>query len=219
MSWLKTALAACLVAALLPATGAAETRDFLKLLRKQMVADQLVRYRNLQILADSGDPLASYNLAKRLETLGRPELGGDIAHYYSRAVYGGLDYAVPRLTEILKQNPGLTAPRSKAAEQALQKAAKAGNQRAATALMQFYARGTPFGSNPEEVQRLKTELGKKDPEIALALAMEMSASAKTAADEARIGHYLDVARKSTKLGTRTTAENMLRALQMREASE
>lgn len=192
----------------------------LKAIRQNMVKKVPVTYANLQMLADSGDGLAAYNVAKRLETYERDGLDADIVHYYTMAAQAGRDFAINGLINTLRTTDETIHPsRLKAAERVLIDQARRGNGRATKALLDFYQKGEPFGAKPEEKEKLLAMLAESgDADIALTLAMELARKSPLSDEERRrLLDYLAVAQTSEKLGTRALAENMQRLLEKGEA--
>lgn len=188
----------------------------LKDIRARIVADEPVTTTELQILADTGDGLAAYRLAKRLLAMDRPELNGKAAHYLAIAVNNGRTYAAPPLFDILSDRTSDISPvRLAHIENALARQAAAGDAASVLALARLYLQGYPFGARPEKAKALlRSAAGQQSIDGSIALQMAMliaSAAPLTTKDEAAVRAYLRVAQQSPELGTRTAAENLLRA--------
>lgn len=194
----------------------------LKDIRARIVADEPVTITELQILADVGDGLAAYRLAQRLVAMNRPELNGKAAHYLAIAVNDGRTYAVPSLFDILSDRTTDISPvRLAHIENALNRQAAAGEPASVIALARLYLQGYPFGAKPEKAKALlRAAVDQQFVDAALALQMAMliaSASPLTTEDAAAVRAYLQVAQQSPDIGTRTAAENLLRAFAEPEA--
>ena len=186
--------------------------DPMQAIRGRMVARQVVSYEDLQALADSGDDLAAYFLAKRIEAFGKPELGEAALHYYARAAYGGRAAAIRPMVKLLDARGASLKPSLLAdAQAALEAQAAMDHETAVDALVRYYIQGTPFGSDPKRAEDLlKRSAERGNAQIALDLAMRLLSGAPTAEKKADAVRYLRLAALSDTLGTRTMAENLLR---------
>ncbi|MCD1636869.1 hypothetical protein K7H91_24245 [Martelella mediterranea] len=194
----------------------------LKDIRARIVADEPVTITELQILADVGDGLAAYKLAERLLAMNRPDLNAKVAHYLAIALNDGRTYAVPPLFDILSDRTSAISPvRLAHIENALARQAAAGDAASVLALARLYLQGYPFGAKPEKARALLRSVADQqsiDGAIALQMAMLIASGGPlTAEDEAAVRAYLEMARQSPELGTRTAAENLLRAFAEPEA--
>ena len=194
----------------------------LKDIRARIVADEPVTITELQILADVGDGLAAYKLAERLLAMNRPDLNGKAAHYLAIAVNDGRTYAVPPLFAILSDRTSDISPvRLAHIENALNRQAATGDPASVLALARLYLQGHPFGARPEKAKALlRAAVDQQFVDEALALQMAMliaSGAPLTTEDEAAVRAYLRVAQESPDIGTRTAAENLLRAFAEPEA--
>lgn len=128
-----------------------QTRDpALKALRARMLAKRSMPRGSLRTLADRGDRLAAYKLAKMSESAGGTSSESDAIHYYSIAAYLGQSSAVPPLVGLLRIKSATMSKRRLAqAEQALEAAARRGNTDAMFALGTFYQDGVPLAKQPE----------------------------------------------------------------------
>lgn len=186
--------------------------DPMKEIRNRMVAREQVSYEQLQALADSGDDLAAYFLARQIEESGKPESGMAAVHYYARAAYAGRAAAVRPMVKLLDaQGPGFGANLLADARAALEAQAAADNEIAVDALVRYYIQGTPFGSDPARAEDLlKRSADGGNARIALELAMQLLSGSPTAQQRSDARRYLELAALSDNLGTRTVAENLLR---------
>ena len=187
--------------------------DPMQQIRNRMVQGAEVSFADLQALADSGDDLAAYFLAKRIDEGGKPELRKTAVHYYARAVFDGRAAAVRPMVRLLEaEGQGFDAGVLKDARLALEAQAEDNNEIAVDALVRFYIQGTPFGSDPdraEDLLRRSAEGG--NARIALDLAVQLLSGAPTPDERADALRYLELAALSDHLGVRTMAENLLRA--------
>ena len=121
----------------------------LKTLHKRMTAKDPLNDAELQELADSGDSLAAFFYARRLEDRHTPKALPAAVHYYAMASYLGRDFAMHRLIALM-QSPevSLTEAQIKNGRDALVKLARSGKTDAALGLSQMYAVGRPF---PQDV--------------------------------------------------------------------
>jgi TPR repeat protein len=189
--------------------------DPMKEIRNRMVARGEVSYEELQMLADSGDDLAAYFLARRLEESGEPEAGKTAMHYYARAALSGRAAAIRPMVRLLDaRGEGLLPPALLAdAQAALEAQAVADNAMAVDALVRYYIEGTPFGSDPDRAKELLTRSAQGgNARIALELALQLLSGDPTAEEQSEAIRYLELAALSDNLGTRTMAENLLRGL-------
>ncbi|WP_180897784.1 hypothetical protein [Martelella soudanensis] len=196
----------------------------LKDIRARIVADEPVTTTELQILADVGDGLAAYRLAQRLLAMNRPDLNGKVAQYLAIAVDDGRTYAIPALFDILSDRASAISPvRLAHIENALATQAAAGDAASAIALARLYTQGHPFGTKPEKARALLRAVANQqsiDADLALQMAMMIASSAPLATeDAAAVRSFLLMARQSSDLGTRTAAENLLRAFPEPEAQD
>ena len=84
--------------------------DPMKLIRNKMVAGEPVSPAELRQLADSGDDLAAYNLAKQIEETGEAaELPTAIA-YYAQAVEAGRTFAIRPIVRLLDAGAAAGSP-------------------------------------------------------------------------------------------------------------
>jgi TPR repeat protein len=123
----------------------------LKTLHDRMIAKQKLTASEMQELADSGDGLAAFNYARRLEETGRTSVLPTAVHYYAMASYLGRDFAMHRLIALMK-SPDVTLSDSqiKGGKDALVKLARAGKTAAALGLADMYAIGQPFAQDSAE---------------------------------------------------------------------
>ena len=123
----------------------------LKMLHDRMIAKQKLTASEMQELADSGDGLAAFHYARRLEETGRTSVLPTAVHYYAMASYLGRDFAMHRLIALMK-SPDVTLSDSqiKGGKDALVKLARAGKTAAALGLADMYAIGQPFAQDTAE---------------------------------------------------------------------
>ncbi len=195
-----------------------QTRDLpslaLQAARKSMVTGQNMSSDQLRALADAGDGLAAYRYAKVLQASAKPAKAGAAAHYYAIAAYTGRAFAVAPLVKLLVAEGDRYGPRLLTqCLNALTIQAKSGNARAAQALGQMYAKGTPFGQDLPQAQHFLAMAGQNDPAAAMKLALALIADpADAALDHSGARAALKVAAKGTNLQARVTALNLLRLL-------
>lgn len=117
----------------------------LKALHKRMIAKQELTASEMQELADSGDGLAAFYYARRLEETGRTSVLPSAVHYYAMASYLGRDFAMNRMIALMK-SPDVTLSDNqiKSGKDALVKLAHSGKPAAALGLADMYAIGRPF---------------------------------------------------------------------------
>jgi TPR repeat protein len=189
--------------------------DPMRAIRNRMLAGDDVPYRDLQRLADSGDDLGAFYLAKQLETTGDPERLDTAGHYYLRALYDGRTAALRPTIRLLKAGAFDEAPGNLAdARKILERLAAEGNADARDGLIAMYRSGVPFGAHPERADELlaaSADAGDGKAAFDLAVALLSGAPAPEQIDRAR--GYLEVAALSETLNIRTMAENMLRNLE------
>lgn len=203
-----------------PGQGAAKHRvpkavDPMKLIRNRMIAGEDISYKEMQMLADSGDDLAQFYLAKRIEEANEPETLDAAARYYRRAAENGRTSAVRPLIRLLNANVFEEQPKNLASSQELlEKLAAKGDPVARDGLIAMYRTGKPFGLDPARADELLVASAKGgDAKAALDLAFALLAGAPDPAkiDEAK--GYLKVAAATETLNIRTMAENLLRTLE------
>jgi len=189
--------------------------DPMQALRARLVAGKSLTDKQLVRLADSGDSLGAYFLAKRLETAATPESTKRAARYYLAAFANGRLAAQRPLIRLLEANAlADDEKRLKRAEALLKKRATKGDEIAVAALTRMYRTGIPFGAAPEQAEILqKAAADAGDAQAALDLAIAYLSGAPDDATRAQAAHYLAIAAKSDVLSLRTLAENLLRTLQ------
>jgi len=186
----------------------------LQSIRKRMISQRSVSYRELQTLADKGDGLAALFVGKRLS--GNPNLTADAIHYYTIACSTGRAGAVGPLVSLLARDPtGISQARLSYAERTLRDHAARLNPVAMAALIRFYKSGHPFGLNPkvaEELQRRAAKGG--DGKTALDLAISMiSEGLPDESNKNEALNYLHIAEKSSDLKVKTIAAAVVRSLE------
>lgn len=187
----------------------------LRALRRRMIAGESLRFVDLRALADAGDGLAAFRLARVMEDSTIPDTTGTKAHYYAIAAYTGRDFAVPSLAKLLvAEGATYSAARLTHSLNAMTVQALSGNGIAATLLGQMYADGVPFGQDLVQAQYfLAMADGGGSPQAALQLGIALMADdADIAADHAGARAALTLAAGGTDLSVRVTAENLLRLI-------
>jgi TPR repeat protein len=159
--------------------------------------------------------MGSYALAKRIEELGKPELLGSAAHYYSVAAFAGRGYAVPPLVKLLDAHGASFKPATiKGAKAALEKQAVSGNEFALNTLARYYSEGTVFPRDDERARELLGEAAEKgNAKAALDVAYELLSGTPDDAKRADALRYLAIAARTDNFGQRAIAENLIRDLQ------
>jgi TPR repeat protein len=186
----------------------------LQSIRKRMISQRSVSYRELQTLADKGDGLAALFVGKRLS--GNPDLTADAIHYYTIACSTGRAGAVGPLVSLLARGPtDISQARLSYAETTLRDHATRGNPVAMAALIRFYKSGHPFGMNSEVAQKLQRQAAKGgDGKMALDLAIAMiSEGLPDENNKTEALNYLHIAEKSNDLKVKTIAAAVVRTLE------
>lgn len=123
----------------------------LKTLHKRMIAKEELTDSEVQELADSGDSLAAFYYARRLEEIGRTSVLPAAVQYYAMATYLGREFAMHRLIALMKSpEVSLSDAQLKNAKNALVKLADGGKTAAALGLAEMYAAGQPFAQDAVE---------------------------------------------------------------------
>ncbi len=126
----------------------------LKTLHNRMIAKQELKASELQELADSGDGLAAFYYARKLEDSGRPSVLPTAVHYYAMASYLGRAFAMNRMIALMKSpEVTLSDKQIKSGKDALVKLAQSGTPAAALGLADMYAAGRPFAKDPAESRK------------------------------------------------------------------
>lgn len=119
-----------------------------KTLHNRMVAKEELTASEMQELADSGDGLAAFYYARRLEETGRSSVLPSAVHYYAMASYLGREFAMNRMIALMKSpEVTLSDKQIKSGKDALVKLARSGNTAAALGLADMYAIGQPFAQD------------------------------------------------------------------------
>jgi TPR repeat protein len=188
--------------------------DPMKAIRNKMVQGEAVSFKQLRQLANSGDDLAAYNLAKRIEEGGdASELPTAVA-YYMRAVKGGRDFALRPIIRLLEAGVGADDPDLLGDAEKLLAGKALKDTFARDALIRMYRAGQPFGLQPEKADELliaSAEAG--DSKAALDLAFALLSGVPGPAETEQAKGYLKIAATSETLNIRTMAENILRTLE------
>lgn len=125
-----------------------------KTLHNRMIAKQELKDSELQELADSGDGLAAFYYARRLEETGKTSVLPSAVHYYAMASYLDRDFAMHRLIALMKSpQVKLSASQVKNGKNALVKLALSGKTAAAIGLADMYAAGQPFAQDAVESRK------------------------------------------------------------------
>lgn len=120
----------------------------LKALQKRMISKQKLKDSELQELADSGDGLAAFYYARRLEERKSTKVLPAAVHYYAMASYLGRAFAINRMIALMKSpDVTLSDKQIKNGKDALVKLAQSGNAAAALGLADMYAIGQPFAKD------------------------------------------------------------------------
>lgn len=126
----------------------------LKTLHKRMVAKQELTASEMQELADSGDGLAAFYYARKLEDSGRTSVLPTAVHYYAMASYLGREFAMNRMIALMKSpDVTLSDKQIKSGKDALVKLAQSGTPAAALGLSDMYAIGRPFPQDTAESRK------------------------------------------------------------------
>lgn len=186
----------------------------MKDLRARLVAGKTLTDKQLVRLADSGDSLGAFHLARKLEIVGDAESTARAARYYLSALAAGKTAAELPLTRLLEA--GALADDDKAlarAEKLLNLRAGKGSEIAVAALTRMYRSGTPFGADTARADALETAAAEAgDAKAALAIALAALSGTPDHAARERARHFLAIAAKSDILSTRAIAENLLAGL-------
>lgn len=189
--------------------------DPMKALRAKLVAGKPLTEKQLVRLADSGDSLGAYFLAKQLEGEATPESASRAAGYYLAAYANGRDAAQGPLIRLLEANAlGTDEKQLDRAETLLNKRAKKGDTVAVAALTKMYRSGIPFGAQPDAAEALQVAAADGgDAQAALDLAIAYLSGTPDDAARAKAAHYLELAARSDVLSIKTLAQNLLRSLE------
>ncbi|KQV70462.1 hypothetical protein [Rhizobium sp. Root1220] len=183
-------------------------------IRKRMISHRRVSYRELQMLADHGDGVAALFVAKTLAA--KPALNADTIHYYTIASSTGRAGAVaPLARHLASASDRVSKARLDQAEATLLQHAARKNPVAIAALLKFYAKGEPFGPEPQQVERLQREAAKGgNTKVALDLAIAMISEGLSDDEEkSEARSYLAIAETSKELSVKTVAAAVLRKLE------
>jgi TPR repeat protein len=189
--------------------------DPMKQIRNRMVAGEDVSYSELQTLADSGDDLAQFHLAKRIEADNDPATIDAAARYYRRAAESGRTSAVRPLIRLLNADVFLDQPKNlTSSQELLEKLAATGDPVARDGLIAMYRSGKPFGLDPARADELLVASAERgDAKAALDLAFALLSGTPGPAEIEEARGYLELAAASDTLNVRTMAENLLRTLE------
>jgi TPR repeat protein len=189
--------------------------DPMKALRARLVAGKPLTEKQLVRLADSGDSLGAYFLAKQLEGEATPDSASRAAGYYLAAYANGRKAAQVPLIRLLEANAlAADEKRLDRAETLLNKRAKKGDTVAVAALTKMYRSGIPFGAQPDAAEALQMAAADGgDAQAALDLAIACLSGTPDDAARAKAAHYLELAARSDVLSIKTLAQNLLRSLE------
>lgn len=181
--------------------------------RKALLRQQPIRQSSLRALADLGDGLAAYRLARQLDLETRPELAADAAHYFGIAAATGRGGAIHGLIRALNQTDPATTSQARldVLRDVLVAYAAAGSPPALEALMRFHKSAVPFGSMSEEFEAMALQEGSPGSSaVALQLASELlQAGTATRAELEQARDYLQIAATADSLRRRSIATNLL----------
>lgn len=188
--------------------------------RRRMLVGRTIPLSDMRAIADLGDGVAAFRLARRLEKLQDPGQLGDAVKYYSRAARTGRDYALRPMMRLLTQG-GAAIPQARVqlAEKAFLSRATAGSMLANEILATSYRSGEPFGKKPEQVAIILRRLvdhGSRQAALDLAISL-MSSGTADAQSQTRIVAYLTLAAKSDQPGQRAMAETLLQRVKLQSA--
>jgi hypothetical protein len=165
----------------------------LKTLHKKMVKLRTLPTSQLRRLADSGDRLAAYFLARDLEELGAPAT--DTIHYFALAAHLGQTSAIDPLVGLVRLHfEELDPKRLEMTRLALEHAAKRNLGKAGTELAKFYLDGRPYGAQPAEAMALLVKASNKgNAEAAFLGATVLMSRPMTKEEEIQAANMLNVA--------------------------
>lgn len=189
--------------------------DPMKEIRGRMIAGKDISYGDMQALADSGDDLAQFYLAKRIEAENDPETIDAAARYYRKAAENGRTSAVRPLIRLLNADVFVDQPKNlTSSQELLEKLAADGDATARDGLIAMYRAGKPFGLDPARADALLVASADGgDAKAALDLAFALLSGTPDPAKIEKAKGYLKVAAASETLNIRTMAENLLRTLE------
>lgn len=187
--------------------------DPMKAIRTKMLEGK-ASPAEMRRLAESGDDLGAFYLAKSIEEAGDPAELGTAGYFYMVALRGGRTAAIRPLVRLLAAGALVEQPKNTAeSEELLTTLAAAGDAAARDGLISIYTRGTPFGPQPEKAQDLLVAAADAgDSKAAFDLAVSLLSGTPEPADREKAKAMLQVALASEELNIRTMAENMLRYL-------
>jgi len=189
--------------------------EYLRDIRRRMVAKKTVSFKELQALADASDGMAAYFLATRIEETGKPEMQASASHYYSMAAGMGRGAAVPPLVKLLdahgeKFQPAVLAE----AQAALEKQVRLKHSVAIDALARYYSQGEVFPRDTARAQKLMSQAAKDgNAKAALDIAYQLLSGTPDENQRADALGYLEIVAKSGEIGQRAIAESLIRDLQ------
>jgi hypothetical protein len=186
--------------------------------RKALIAGAEISDAMLRDLADKGDSLAAQHLVRRLVDRGLAANASDIAWYGSFAVGTGKVFLMRDTIAAMRLLNPETEPteRKRAYVAMLYPHAWAGNTLALDAVIELNGEGRLFGPMSDETRAKVKETGEQlgGPRFALRQAVVLLQTTPLGeADRAEARRYLAQAVQSADIGTRTTAENLLRQLE------
>lgn len=193
----------------------------LKALRRQMTSGAQLATADLRDLANSGDGLAAFRYAQRLDATPTAD-GEDMLrarlHYYALSTYAGRDFAAARLIALVDEatarGMALKPAQLRSAEDALLAAAARGSSVAALGLSRLYLAGAPFGPKPDAARGLVQAASRAEGPEAGRAALTMALAAiggdpAHPADSDTARQMLQLAAESRDLAARAMALNLL----------
>jgi hypothetical protein len=197
---------------------AAKKADPMKALRHRMVIGEALTDEQLGLLIDSGDGLAAYKLAQKLEAGGDPTLLPDALGYYVTAMQGGRAFAASSVVRLLEAGTGAHDEKLLDRAETVLESSAGKNPGIRDALIRMYRTGKPFGLATQKAEAMligAADAG--DAGAALQLAYAALGGVPSPAKIAFARTYLAAAAKAEDLSIRTQAENILRGLEPSQA--
>lgn len=196
-----------------PKIRIAKPVDPMKALRTKMLEGK-ASYAEMRRLAESGDDLGAYYLAKSIVEAGDTDEFGTAGYFYMLALRGGRMAAVKPLVRLLESGALVEQPKNTAeSEELLAKVAAKGDAAARDGLISMYRKGVPFGPQPEKAEELLTAAAEGgDSKAAFDLAVSLLGGTPDPTTLEKAKSLLQIAVASDELNIRTMAENMLRNL-------
>jgi TPR repeat protein len=188
--------------------------DPMKALRSAMVSGKELTEQQLGQLVKSGDELAAYKLAQKIEATQDPDRLPEAMANYVVAVNGGRDFATSSIVRLLDMGVGTDDPELLAGAEDALVAEAADDAKVRDQLIRMYRSGEPFGPKALEADAMLVAAAEAgDTEAALDLAYAMLAGVPNPARIEAAKGYLKIAVTAENLSIRTQAENILRGLE------